>query len=62
MRTSERCFSFVVKTEFETKHRFDQCGIVMYLGSENWMKGSIEYENEAFQRLDSVATNHGYSD
>ena len=51
MATDETYFSFVVKTEFESKHRFDQCGIVMYLDSENWMKGSIEYENEEFQHL-----------
>ena len=42
--------------------RFDQCGIVMYLDSENWLKGSIEYENEEFQHLGSVVTNNGYSD
>ncbi|WP_273393349.1 DUF1349 domain-containing protein [Treponema porcinum] len=42
--------------------RFDQCGIVMYLDSENWLKGSIEYENEKFQHLGSVVTNNGYSD
>ena len=46
MHTNERFFSFTVKTEFESKHRFDQCGIVMYLDRENWLKGSIEYENE----------------
>lgn len=63
MTTSEKFFSFVVKTEFpESHHRFDQCGIVMYLDSENWLKGSIEYENEEFQHLGSVATNMGYSD
>lgn len=63
MRTKEKFFSFVVKTEFpESHHRFDQCGIVMYLDSENWLKGSIEYENEQFQHLGSVATNMGYSD
>jgi hypothetical protein len=62
LRTEEKFFSFVVKTEFESKHRFDQCGVVMYLDSENWMKGSIEYENEAFQHLGSVVTNNGYSD
>ena len=63
METDERSFSFVVKTSFEeSHHRFDQCGIVMYLDSENWLKGSIEYENEAFQHLGSVVTNHGYSD
>ena len=29
MTTSEKFFSFVVKTEFESKVRFDQCGVVM---------------------------------
>ena len=63
METEEQYFSFVVKTSFEDSHqRFDQCGVVMYLDSENWLKGSIEYENDSFQHLGSVATNHGYSD
>ena len=63
MTTDEKFFSFVVKTEFaESHHRFDQCGIAVYLDSENWLKASIEYENEKFQRLGSVVTNHGYSD
>ena len=62
METDERYFSFVVKTEFESVHRFDQCGIVMYLDSDNWLKGSIEYENDQFQHLGSVVTNNGYSD
>lgn len=62
METEEKYFSFVVKTEFQSKHRFDQCGVVMHLDSENWLKASIEYENEEYQRLGSVATNHGYSD
>lgn len=61
--TEERYFSFVVKTEFhESHHRFDQCGIVMYLDSGNWLKGSIEYENDKYQHLGSVVTNNGYSD
>ena len=62
MRTSEKYFSFVVKTEFDSKRRFDQCGVVMYLDSENWLKASIEYENEKYQHLGSVVTNNGYSD
>ena len=63
METEEKYFSFIVKTEFkESHHRFDQCGIVMYLDSENWLKGSIEYENEEYQHLGSVVTNMGYSD
>ena len=63
METEETYFSFVVKTDFtESHHRFDQCGIVLYLDSENWLKGSIEYENDQFQHLGSVATNMGWSD
>ena len=63
METEEAFFSFVVKTDFtESHHRFDQCGVVMYLDSENWLKGSVEYENDQFQHLGSVVTNKGYSD
>lgn len=63
METEEKYFSFVVKTDFsQSHHRFDQCGIVMYLDSQNWLKASVEYENEKFQHLGSVVTNCGYSD
>ena len=63
METEEPYFSFVVKTEFQDSHRrFDQCGVVLYLDSENWLKASVEYENEQFQHLGSVVTNLGWSD
>lgn len=62
IKTKEQFFSFVVKTEFESKKRFDQCGIVMYLDSENWLKASVEFENENIQHLGSVVTNSGFSD
>lgn len=63
METEEKFFSFLVKTEFSESHqRFDQCGVVLYLDSENWLKASIEYENDEFQHLGSVVTNMGYSD
>lgn len=62
VETTEKYFSFVVKTMFDSEHRFDQCGVVMYLDSENWFKASIEYENKKYQRLGSVVTNQGYSD
>ena len=61
--TEEKFFSFLVRTDFtQSHHRFDQCGIVMYLDSENWLKASVEYETDQFQHLGSVVTNHGYSD
>ncbi len=60
--TDEKFFSFVVKTTFDSKVRFDQSGVVMYLDSDNWLKASVEYENEQISRLGSVVTNNGYSD
>lgn len=62
LETDQSRFSFTVRTDFDSKHRFDQCGVALYLDAENWLKASIEYENDAFQRLGSVVTNHGYSD
>ena len=62
LETDETRFSFTVRTDFDSKHRFDQCGVAVYLDSENWLKASIEYENAEYQRLGSVVTNRGYSD
>ena len=61
-KTKEKYFSFTVKTEFDTKVRYDQSGVVMYLDSDSWLKASVEYENEIISRLGSVVTNNGYSD
>ena len=62
MKTSQKYFSFITKTNFASKTRFDQSGVVMYLDSDNWFKASVEYENEKIQRLGSVVTQNGYSD
>ena len=62
MKISEKYFSFITKTNFDSKTRFDQSGVVMYLDSDNWFKASVEYENEKIQRLGSVVTQNGYSD
>jgi regulation of enolase protein 1 (concanavalin A-like superfamily) len=62
IKTDERYFSFTVKTNFNSKKQFDQCGIIIYQNSDNWFKVSIEYENDKYQRLGSVVTNNGYSD
>lgn len=55
-------FTMQVKTRFAANHKYDQCGILMYQNSENWVKASVEYENEKFSRLGSVVTNLGFSD
>lgn len=58
----EQNFTFTVKVSFDYQALFDQCGIIIYLDNENWVKASIEYENPTFSRLGSVVTNLGYSD
>ena len=55
-------FSFTTKASFEYRTRFDQCGLIIYMDSDNWFKASVEYENKSFSRLGSVVTNNGYSD
>ena len=55
-------FTLTAKVSFQYKRKFDQCGLIIYLDSDNWFKSSIEYENEQFSRLGSVVTNSGYSD
>lgn len=62
MKIEKQFFSFIVKTDFNSEHRFDQCGVMIYQNSENWFKASTEYENDCYQRLGSVVTNYGYSD
>ncbi|GAB5381638.1 MAG: DUF1349 domain-containing protein [Aliiglaciecola sp.] len=55
-------FSLTTRVSFAYRNLFDQCGLVIYLDSENWFKASIEYENSSFARLGSVVTNFGFSD
>ena len=59
---SNENFTFTVKTSFVYRGKYDQCGLIIYLDSENWFKASIEFESEAFSRLGSVVTNLGHSD
>jgi len=59
---SDQNFTFTTKVCFDYEIQFDQCGLLIYLDSDNWFKASIEYENEDFSRLGSVVTNLGYSD
>jgi len=59
---SHENFTFTTHVEFNYQKLFDQCGLIIYLDSNNWFKASIEYESHEFSRLGSVVTNFGYSD
>lgn len=61
-KTSEKYFSFVVKTEYDYKRRFDHCGVMIYQDTDNAMKVAVEYEDENNLWLGCVVTNNGYSD
>ena len=38
-------FSVTVSTEFYSKKQYDQCGLMVRIDSENWIKTSVEYES-----------------
>lgn len=63
MNTDERRFTFSAKAEMKGDFgAYDQCGLVIYLDSDNWLKVSCEYEKPNQLHLGSVHTTHGYSD
>ena len=55
-------FTLTARASFQYQALFDQCGLLIYLDSDNWFKASVEFENAQLSRLGSVVTNHGYSD
>ena len=55
-------FSLMTHAEFRPQEMYDQCGLMVRIDRENWIKVSTEYESEQHSRLGSVVTNLGYSD
>ena len=55
-------FSLSTQVEFHPQTQYDQCGLMVRIDSENWIKVSTEFEYETHSRLGSVVTNLGYSD
>lgn len=62
LRKIEGDFTLSVRTVFNGKKQYDQCGLIVRIDEENWIKASAEYETEDHSRLGSVVTNLGYSD
>lgn len=57
-----RDFCLTTQVEFQPRQQYDQCGLIVRIDAENWIKVSTEYEDAAHSRLGSVVTNLGYSD
>lgn len=55
-------FSITTRVQFQPRGQYDQCGLMVRVDAENWIKLSMEYENPQQSRLGSVVTNLGYSD
>ena len=55
-------FSLTTRVEYDPRQKYDQCGLIVRIDSQNWIKVSTEYESEHVSRLGSVVTNLGYSD
>lgn len=55
---------FTVTTEVESEFQalYDQCGLMIRVDDENWIKTSAERDSDTMNRLGSVVTNLGYSD
>ncbi len=55
-------FTLTTHVEFRPQTQYDQCGLMVRVDAENWIKVSTEYEDEHHSRRGSVVTNLGYSD
>lgn len=55
-------FALETHVRFVPRTQYDQCGIMVRVDADNWIKLSTELENDTISRLGSVVTNLGYSD
>jgi len=55
-------FTFTVKASYTSEVLYDQCGVMVYIDGDNWMKGSIEFDGADCSKLGSVVTRNGFSD
>lgn len=55
-------FSFVVKWTFSGCGAYNQCGLMLRIDENNWIKASIMYDNPERPMLGSSVTQNGSSD
>ncbi len=59
---TEGDFTFSVCVASAAHRLYDQAGLVLMADEFNWVKASVEFENDSCGRLGSVVTRSGYSD
>lgn len=59
---SKSDFTLTTHCHYYPNAQYDQCGLLIRENTENWVKVSVEYENNIISRLGSVVTNLGFSD
>lgn len=55
-------FCLTTQVEFRPSGLYDQCGLMIRVDENNWIKVSTENMAEGANKLGSVVTNQGYSD
>lgn len=55
-------FCISTHVRFDARSQYDQCGLMVRVDGDHWIKLSTELENAQISRLGSVVTNGGYSD
>lgn len=55
-------FAITTHVIFQARNRHDQCGLMVRIDAENWIKVFTECHGEASNKLGSVVTNLGFSD
>lgn len=55
-------FQLTTAVRFEPQNEYDQCGLLVRIDENNWIKASAEYINPQVAELGSVVTNLGFSD
>ena len=62
LKMIEGDFALTARVEFRPQGVYDQCGLMLRVDAENWIKASSEYLGPETSKLGSVVTNLGYSD
>ncbi len=55
-------FQLTTSVRFQPQNKYDQCGLILRIDAQNWIKASTETIDADLAQLGSVVTNLGFSD